>query len=428
MITKKLGRKLLNAIISDESYDYRFQHAGITREQFSKVKIAYLTEKKQIEKELIKSYAKTFQQAHKLVAGAFRDVPEHVVNLIVSFLPNSQPHKTPRYLPFYNVIKKKYPLTLETSDDKTAIIRVTTPTAQGKNASICRLLFEEIRVDHNYRFFRGAAHVMDAEILSKLEGLFLAIEVIKPDLSAALEIASWIKKGLSGERLTLFCPVCPDYSVTPTGNPLKPYRHTFESVDEKIGIVARRTIDALPQVIEFLNSINVKVDIYVALADFEAYSEPNLSKFKLTSKEFLAKIESSRKLIEETLKKLAHEHLLVLMITDFCQNYASWLAFYNYYFENFKRYEFSGAKLSNQYLLNIVTARKEIYDRWFGKKDKAEDYLSYVFAQGAEYAAIGASIKNLKNVLILGSDNPLMGAFYDAAQPYSKAYLKRYYC
>ena len=116
------------------------------------------------------------------------------------------------------------------------------------------------------------------------------------------------------------------------------------------------------------------------------------------------------------------------MITDMFGGYEKWLNIFNQFMDRLIKNDFGDSQLNRKKLLKIIGKRKNLYDRWYGKRSLA-DHLPQLLAQGAEYATVGSFIvKKYKNCLIFGADNDAMSPFYSIDRLIPTLYLKRFYC
>lgn len=65
-------------------------------------------------------------------------------------------------------------------------------------------------------------------IIEIIDALFKKIKIFYPPEAEMKLIVDWLIKGLSGEKLTIFSPICPDYATVQTGNKECPIQFTFE--------------------------------------------------------------------------------------------------------------------------------------------------------------------------------------------------------
>ena len=83
------------------------------------------------------------------------------------------------------------------------------------------------------------------------------------------------------------------------------------------------------------------------------------------------------------------------------------------------------------WVLATALGRRELYDRWYGSKNREDAfYLDIALRQAAEYAAMGdivAKAEGLVNPLILGADDHKMGRFYSLTTHIPVLYLQRNY-
>jgi hypothetical protein len=250
------------------------------------------------------------------------------------------------------------------------------------------------------------------------------IDAIYPDEFTMQRIIEWISKGLNQEELTIFSPICPDYSVESTGNPVCPFRHTFNELGSGLGLIAQRIIAALPELVNALRSCHLKIKVVIGIGDFEAYSDANLNRLNINQATFLERVEKSKQAFENT-SPIAVD---VQMVTDMFGGYRAWLNLYNEFTKRLNQGKFGASALTEEKLLQIVRKRKNLYDRWYGEKTLTA-HLPQLLMQGAEYAVLGSMIsKTMNNCLVLGADNDAMSPFYSVEQTLPTLYLKRFYC
>ena len=266
---------------------------------------------------------------------------------------------------------------------------------------------------------------LPASLVQELSTVMKQLDVIYPTEQEMQLITNWLLKGIRGETLTIFSPICPDYSVEETGDPRCPYRHTFNQVGSGIGAIAHRLLKAYPYLESMLTKHGIKLNIVVGLGDFEALSESNLKRVNVTQEEFLNRCQKSKTAFENACLVPTE----VYMITDLCDGHQAWLDTFEHFKNRLHKQDFGQSNLTREKLLTIVEKRKNLYDRWFGKKDTLEEYLPYAITQGAEYAAVGAIISKCRdNCFVLGADNDAMAPFYSIEKTTPTLYLERYYC
>lgn len=258
------------------------------------------------------------------------------------------------------------------------------------------------------------------ELIKDLYSLYRQVNASFPNYNWEERIFNWIFKGLDGLPLTLISPVCPDYSYEMVdGFP----RYTFDTLGGGIGIVAQSVLNVLPLFIDFFNKHNLKVSIWVTLADVEAIVPENLDRLSITRDMFLKRIKESR----DAIKGEAPVGVNVCMFSSLCEGLAVWEEVVSKFKQRFDGDDFGGSTLDRRRLIAIVKKRKPIYERWYGEKSSLEDYLPYLIFQGAQYASFASIIRTQPNCLILGADQSVMAPFYDVEEETPSLYIKSKY-
>lgn len=338
--------------------------------------------------------------------------------------------KCPRHIIFFHLIKERLPefswhMPEMSEMNKYHRIEIYSPRVQGIRPSLASLLFDKVDdkqdsfISRKYR----CARLLPTSIASILSDVFQQMDVIYPDERAMEKFIIWMNKGLNQESLTIFSPICPDYSVETTGNPACPFRHTFNELGSGLGLIAQRILAAMPKFVNALTKCGFKVKVVVGLGDFEAYSDTNLNRLNITRSVFLERVAKSKKAFE----KASLIDVDVQMITDMVGGAHVWLDMYSKFVDRLNQGNYESTELTKRKLLSIVGKRKNLYDRWYGEKSLVE-HIPQLLNQGAEYTVLGAMTKLMKNCLVLGADNNAMAPFYSIDQPIPTLYLKRYYC
>ncbi len=337
----------------------------------------------------------------------------------------------PRNVVFYHLIKELVPDFVWHIKDSQLYtkpkIDIHAPRVHNLRPSLLSLLLNQIDAEHDTFLHRKYQCVksLSASMIKDLTAMMQKLDIIYPNEFQMRQIVGWLQKGLQGEALTIFSAICPDYSVEPTGNPDCPFRHTFDTVGSGNGLIAQRILNALPTISKLLTDWKVNFKIIAGVGNFEAFSEANLQRVKLTEEEFLNRVGKSKMVFENVCAVPCEVH----MITELCDGKQAWLKSVAYYHDKFNRNEFGLSGITRKTLLDIARKRKNLYNRWYGEKNLLDEYLAYVINQGIEYAAIGAIIgKRFNNCFILGADNDVMAPFYSIEQVIPSLYLKRFYC
>ena len=334
----------------------------------------------------------------------------------------------PRHLPFYYILKDKFPsFSWVTNKSLANGVEINAPRIENLRPSLISLLINDIIIEKDTPLPRQYLCVkkLPPDLVRSFFTLMEDIQALYPDNTNMEGIVSWLYNGLQGRPLTIFSAVCPDYSVEKTGDPQCLYKHTFNELGSNIGLVAQRILDALPRFENFFKQYNIKVTPIIAMGDFEAYAEDNLKRLNISNSEFLSRLQKSHNLT----KKSSKVPVNTIMFTELCEGYNRWDIYFKKYKTMLDEGNYGNSNLDKKSLLDIIKARKPLYDRWLGKRNRLEDYLPQLLGQGAEYATMGAIInQNYNNCLILGADHSVMAPFYKVDQFIPTLYLKRFYC
>lgn len=336
--------------------------------------------------------------------------------------------RTPKYLPFYHLIKNKIPsFSWEINGDNLKPqVNFKSPKISKIRPSLLSLLLEKLNSRHDLFLYQNyqCTNLITTPIIEIIDALFKKITIFYPSEAEMELIVHWLIKGLSGEKLTIFSPICPDYATVQTGNKECPVQFTFEYLGNRNGIVGSWIAECLPDLVNILKSINIQLDVIVSMSDFEAFSAENVAKFNLTRKEFLDRITEST----ETFKKECKTSAKVMMFTELC-NENNW----NYHIEKMKerffKKDFGYSKINHCKLMEITDNRKALYKRWHGEKGSLEKYIDVTLDQGLFYAVMGQILsEKFENCLVFAADNKVMRFFYSVTKPLPTLYLDRTYC
>ena len=208
--------------------------------------------------------------------------------------------------------------------------------------------------------------------------------------------------------INVFAPVCPDYAYTSNG---AIHNYTFDSLNDGIGLVARKAISTLNFLYSLLQdspAVLSRVNSIILLGDFEA-NEENLSRLNLTEEEFLARVsKSSEKISSETPYNSA-------LFTNLCGGNLAWsqkLEATSVY-HSLNDYESLTKELPFIKHDKNLLSRIPLYTKWYGAN---VDYKSVFLRQVSEYITMGRVIssQNLEFPFILASDHRVMHDYYTA--------------
>ncbi len=220
-------------------------------------------------------------------------------------------------------------------------------------------------------------------------------------------------------EIQIISPICPDYEYKKIGKNI--FSFTFNTLNSDIGLPGNRIINEISNVYRFLKSNDVTFIHNVYYGDFEAFSEKNCSRLKISKELFINKLSQSVKKLKK--KRLFNK---VGFFVDDLSNMNDWQYLMK---KNRKKIDerFKNNLQFKEIIFDILNARKNLYLNWFPKENN-EFYLNVLLHQGAEYASMGDIIhKKFSNPLIIAADHPKMKYFYNLNRNIGLAYLKKVY-
>ncbi|MBB3944463.1 hypothetical protein GGQ73_000386 [Rhizobium skierniewicense] len=348
---------------------------------------------------------------------------------------NSIPSLQCRNLPFYLMIREKYAdFRWHISDDGVVIDY----HYKGLKPSLLSLLME--RVPH---YTARPADPLDRllpDIAAEIRVVFHEVGIVAPEKAQLEKLALWLRKGLDGETLTIVSPVCPDYAVEPineteeaAGNGpdrrvrARRHRFTFAGLGEDIGVTAAHLFQAAPRLHALLcERLGLDVRYLVAPGDFEGFSDETCQRLGVDDATFLRKVAAQARTIQQRAPIAVASH----PFTDLCGGRQGWMMRWKEMLLRIRDGDLSAIG-REPWVRATALGRRELYDRWYGCKNREDGfYLDIALRQAAEYAAMGqivAASKDLQNPLILGADDHKMGRFYSIASEIPVLYLQRNY-
>ncbi len=248
----------------------------------------------------------------------------------------------------------------------------------------------------------------------KLGELLFRLQMILPDARTAPLIGEVLKRGMAGEEVILTGAFCPDYGYEPTGNPALPWRYTFDTLGEGVGLVAQQFARVIPPLSRFLTGLGVRHKIVLGIGDFEADSQKILDRVGLNYEQFVTRCKRSL----EAFGVLMGPDLpvtLELSDADRCKGrlrpYAreATAAMVNGNFGCMPEVFDDPDELVDQ----IVRDNGTFYKRWYRPDITDAEIREIVLAQGGEYAALSRIDREDfgSNVIIISGDRPMMHAF-----------------
>lgn len=261
---------------------------------------------------------------------------------------------------------------------------------------------------------RRLSACLGEEIGLNLADVLFSNKILIPQFKMAALLGRVLTAGQCGKEIILAGAFCPDYAYEITDNPQIPYRYTFDSLGNGVGLVARQFARIVPALSEFLRSFHIPHRFVLGIGDFEADSEDVLRGVGLNREEFIERCRQSL----EAFRKDADPQL-PLKLELFSTERGG---------ERFRRYATEATAKMNS---GVFGKMPELYDdlsgciaeiphqygafyrRWYGDGLTDQDVRKIVFAQGGEYAAIARIYKEDfgDNVVILAGDRPEMHRF-----------------
>jgi hypothetical protein len=335
---------------------------------------------------------------------------------------------TPRYLPFYYIIKDHLPsFTWDATSgpDKHKNIHIHAPRKNNLRPSLLSLLLGRVSEETDTLLHRKYPYInlLPNSVIKTLDCFMQQSEIYYPPEEEMMDIVDWLRRGLSGNKLTVFVPICPDYAFEYTGDPKCPVKFTFDNLGQGNGIIAQWILSAIKNLAVTFQSCHIQADLIVAMADFEAFSEENLRAIKIEKKEFLRRSHLST----QAFKIACPIRTSVIPFTDLCSE-QKWMHHIKSIKQRFAREDYGSSRIDRKLLLNIVEKRRPLYERWYGKRKFIQDYIDIVLDQGAMYAAMGTVLhEHYGHCLVFGADNKVMRHFYSITTRIPTLYINKKY-
>lgn len=251
------------------------------------------------------------------------------------------------------------------------------------------------------------------ELGISLGQLLFRLKMNFPNTVMARLLAPIIQRGLQGEEVVLSGAFCPDYAYEETGNPSLPYRYTFDSLGEGIGLVAQQFARVIPELSAWLTSYKIKHRIVLGIGDFEADSEETLQAVQLTRDEFLARCRKSLVAFQE---RIGDNLPLTLEMCDIDRGNGRFRTFQCEAQQRLLQEDYGRMdqiyNAPNEVVRQIATDSSAFYRRWYGNLSEKQ-VIEKIIAQGGEYAALARMDAEDfgQNVIVISGDRPQMHAF-----------------
>lgn len=332
----------------------------------------------------------------------------------------------PRYMPFYRFIQSKFPgfkWQVRSSQGKPTLI-LDKPFINQSRPSLLNLLLCAVNdntattpaLKVRYPAMQG---LPDALVLD-LERAFERLSFAPSAAHFVARFAETLAKGLAGETITLVSPVCPDYGYESKNGRL---RYTFEHLGDGIGLVAGRVARTLPHLQAVLRKHGIDARLAVAAGDFEGFDASTLNRLKETREGFAHKLQISQGKLLEVLGGDTES----IMIAAAAGGEARWHALTADAQQRLERHD-NGCIVDNDLdYASIFNARLPLYQAWHQQRSN-EELMQILYAQGAEYAAIGKVFaEQWRNPIVIGADHNRMQPFYWLYSTIPVLYLTRVY-
>jgi hypothetical protein len=333
----------------------------------------------------------------------------------------------PRNLPFYFMIKMKYPEFRWRETENGIIIDCH---FQGIKPSLLSLLMDlvpadEIEVGEKRRRSTSLGGI-DGRVAEVVFDGMVEEGIVRPSEDTVSRLSNWLRRGLAGDKLTIVSPVCPDYE-TVDGTSAK-HRFTFNGLGVGAGVTGRRLLRSLPGLMQlFRETLGLDCRWIICPGDFEGFSKENTNRLKISEMVFLERIKKSCEAITAELIDGVH----CQPFSDLCGGKREWMSRYIRMLGRFEAGEF-GPPRGNPVYLDIAASRQSLYDRWYQLNGAPlSHYEPLVIRQGAEYATMGEVVEEAPgclNPMIIGADHHKMAPFYNySTKSIPVLYLRRDY-
>ncbi|WPO98687.1 hypothetical protein SFA35_18895 [Pseudomonas sp. HR96] len=332
----------------------------------------------------------------------------------------------PRYMPFYRFIQSKFPgfkWQVRASQGKPTLI-LDKPFINQSRPSLLNLLLcavnDNTATTPALKVRYPAMQCLPDALVLDLERAFDSLSFAPSAAHFVARFAETLAKGLAGETITLVSPVCPDYGYESKNGRL---RYTFEHLGDGIGLVAGRVAKTLPQLQAVLRKHGIDARLAVAAGDFEGFDASTLNRLKETREGFAHKLQISQGKLLEALGGEAES----IMIAGAAGGEAAWHALTADAQQRLERHD-NGCIVDNDLdYPSIFNARLPLYQAWHQQRSN-EELMQILYAQGAEYAAIGKVFAaQWDNPIVIGADHNRMQPFYWLYSTIPVLYLTRVY-
>ena len=332
----------------------------------------------------------------------------------------------PRYMPFYRFIQSKFPgfqWQVRNSEGKKTLI-LDKPYINQSRPSLLNLLLcavnDNTATTPALKVRYPEMRDLPDELVVDLEQAFERLSFTQSAPHFMARFAETLVKGLAGETVTLVSPVCPDYGYENRNGRL---RYTFDYLGEGIGLVAKRVVKTLPDLQAVLKKHGIDARIAIGAGDFEGFDASTLNRLKETREGFARKLLISQQKILDILGPQTES----IMIAGAAGGEAQWHAMTADAEQRLANRDNGCIVESDLDYAAIFNARLPLYQAWHQHRSN-EELMQILYAQGAEYAAIGQVFaRQWRNPIVIGADHNRMQPFYWLYSTLPVLYLTRVY-
>lgn len=332
----------------------------------------------------------------------------------------------PRYMPFYRFIQSKFPgfqWQVRNSEGKKTLI-LDKPYINQSRPSLLNLLLcavnDNTATTPALKVRYPEMRDLPDELVVDLEQAFERLSFTQSAPHFMARFAETLVKGLAGETVTLVSPVCPDYGYENRNGRL---RYTFDYLGEGIGLVAKRVVKTLPDLQAVLKKHGIDARIAIGAGDFEGFDASTLNRLKETREGFARKLLISQQKILDILGPQTES----IMIAGAAGGEAQWHAMTADAEQRLANRDNGCIVDSDLDYAAIFNARLPLYQAWHQHRSN-DELMRILYAQGAEYAAIGQVFaRQWRNPIVIGADHNRMQPFYWLYSTLPVLYLTRVY-
>lgn len=269
---------------------------------------------------------------------------------------------------------------------------------------------------HILRKARQLQELLGPEIGRDLAKMLLAAGFIFPPKKEVDQLCGAIQKGLSKKEVILTGAFCPDYSFVETGDPMIPYKYTFEGVANGVGLVAQQFVRVLPFVVKFMEKWQIRFRVKLSIGDFEANSPEILRRVGLDREGFILKCMNSLQSFREALPSIPME--LCLFEKEWANG--RWNRYVKDAYRRMSSDDFgdikkhTGKEPFGEVVKFIARSSRNFYHNWYNREMGEPELIDIVLHQGAEYAAMGRILAEdfgQQPIIQIAGDRPKMQAF-----------------